>query len=158
MIRLWNTLPNETRLKDNYPDFLNSMHLKYKIHEYKIKNSFHYDTEIDTIYMKLRFQCSALNADEFKFNFTDNSKCTQCNKNKQETIHYYFMDCIKYTQQRNILKNHIENTHNNFQNLSNRQFIHIIQGQKSEEVDDKIYKNIYQFIKLYIVTTGRFAA
>ncbi len=41
--------------------------------------------------------------------------------------------------------------------ISNKQMIQIIQGLKDEDIDTNIYKNIYQFIKLYIVTTGRFA-
>ncbi len=47
--------------------------------------------------------------------------------------------------------------HTNLQNLTNRKLIQLIQGDKSIEVPDYIYKSIYQFIKLYIVTTGRFA-
>ncbi len=78
MIRLWNILPIDTRLKDNFPDFLENMHKNFNIHEYKQMNLFHYDTETDNIYLKLRFQCSKLNADQFKFNFVQNSKCTMC--------------------------------------------------------------------------------
>ncbi len=100
MIRLWNTLSIEIRQKGNYPDFLECMHKKYKVHQYKHTNLFHYDTEIDNIYLKLRFHCSSLNADQFKFSFVQNSKCEQFDKNKQETIHHYFMDCTKYTNQR----------------------------------------------------------
>ncbi len=150
-------MENAVRQINNYPEFLEHMHKKYCIHEYKIINLFQYDTEIDNIYLKLRFQCSKLNADKFKFNLTQNSKCTICNKNKQETIHHYFMDCTAYNQQRQILKNNIQQMHTNLHNLTNRKLIQIIQGDKSIEVPDYIYKNIYQFIKLYIVTTGRFA-
>ncbi len=120
-------------------------------------NLFKYDTEIDSIYMKLRFQCSNLNADQFKFNFMPTSKCTQCNKNRQETLHHYFMDCEKYKQHRNVLKQNIISLDNNFQALSNKQLIQIIQGQKNNLVDNSTYQKIYQFIKLYIVLTGRFA-
>ncbi len=157
MIRLWNTLPHDIGQLNNYPDFLAHMHKKYQIHEYKIINLFHYDTEIDNIYPKLRFQCSKLNADQFKFNLTQNSKCTQCQKNKQETIHHYFMDCAKYNTQRKVLKFNIEQQHIQLNNLSNRKLIQIIQGDKSLDIAPNIYKNIYQFIKFYIVTTGRFA-
>ncbi len=73
MIRLWNTLPNDIRTKNNYADFLDYMHKKYSVHQYKKINLFHYDTEIDNIYMKLRFQCSLLNADQFKINFHNTS-------------------------------------------------------------------------------------
>ncbi len=130
MIGLWNTLSLHVRLKDNYPDFLESMHKRFHIHQYKKQNLFQYDTEIDIIYMKLRFQCSKLNADQFKFNFVNNSKCLQCNKNKQETIHHYFMDCKKYDTQRQILKNNISNLHQKFTKLTNRQRIQIIQGTR----------------------------
>ncbi len=106
--------------------------------------------------MKLRFQCSLLNADQFKFNFRNTSRCTHCTNNKQETIHHYFMDCKKYDNQRQILKEHIIKTHQKFLKLSNRQIIQIIQGKRDEEIENYTYKNIYQFIKLYIVTTGRF--
>ncbi len=157
MIRLWNTLPLDTRNKNNYSDFLQCMHLKYCIHEYKTINLFHYDTELDNIYMKLRFHCSHLKADQYKFNFVDNSKCAQCNKNKQETIHHYFMDCKKYIQHRDMLKQNISRIHPKFQNLTNRQLIGIIEGQKTPDIDYNKYKNIYQFVKLYIATTGRFA-
>ncbi len=67
------------------------------------------------------------------------------------------MDCAKYTQQRNLLKQQMSNIHPTFQNLTNRQLLSIIQGQKDQDIDPQIYKNIYQYIKLYIVTTGRFA-
>ncbi len=81
MIRLWNALPIDTRIKNNYPEFLECMHLKYKIHEYKIINLFHYDTEVDNMYMKLRYQWSKLNADQFKFNFIQNvTNVTKTNK------------------------------------------------------------------------------
>ncbi len=156
MIRLWNTLSTEIRQKDNYSDFLDCMHKKYCVHQYKKLNLFHYDTEIDNIYMRLRFQCSTLNADTFKFNFIDTSKCTQCNSNRQETIHHYFMDCKKYDLQRQILKQNISKLHQKLQKLSNKQIIQIIQGIKDDDIDNYIYKNIYQFIKLFIVTTGRF--
>ncbi len=102
MIRLWNTLPNTIRTKDSYHSFLEDMHKKYQIHNFKHINLFHYDTEIDNIYLKLRFQCSNLRADQFKFNMVCDSKCLQCNKNKQETIHHYFMDCDKYNAKINI--------------------------------------------------------
>ncbi len=108
MIRLWNTLPNTVRELNNYPDFLENMHKKYCIHAYKKVNLFHYDTEIDNIYLKIRFHCSKLNADQFKFNIIQNSKCSMCQKNKQETIHHYFMDCEKYELQRKILKQNIQ--------------------------------------------------
>ncbi len=157
MIRLWNMLPNIVRQINSYPEFLENMHKRYCIHEYKITNLFHYDTEIDNIYLKLRFQCSKLNADKFKFNLTQNPKCMICNKNKQETIHHYFMDCTAYCQQRQVLKNNIQQMHTKLQNLTNRKLIQIIQGDKSIEISDNIYINIYQFIKLHIVTTGRFA-
>ncbi len=156
MIRLWNTLPNDIRSKNNYPDFVDYMHKKYYIHQYKKNNLFHYDTEIDNIYMKLRFHCSKPNADQFKFNFVQDSKCLQCNKNKQETLHHYFMDCAKYNIQRQQLKQNITKLHNNFRKISNKQVIKIIEGFKEENITENIYKNIYQFIKLYIVTTGRF--
>ncbi len=157
MIRLRNTLSSDIRLKNNYPDFLECMHKRYCVHAYKKINLFHYDTEIDNIFMKLRFQCSALNADQFKFNFVDSSKCNVCNTNKQETIHHYFMDCVQYSNQRKMLKYNISNLHPLLQHLTNKQLINIIQGHKNPETDNIIYKNIYQFIKLYIVTTGRFA-
>ena len=131
------------------------MHKKYQIHEYKKINWFHYDTEIDNIYMKLRFQCSNLNADQFKFNFIQTSKCNQCNKNRQKTLHHYFMDCNKYAQHRKFLKQNITLDHN-FQALSNKQLIQIIQGQKDNSIKNSTYQKIYQFIKLYIVLTGRF--
>ncbi len=156
MIRLWNLLPMDTRNKNSYPDFLEDMHKKYKIHEYKHVNLFHYDTEIDNIYLKLRFHCSKLNADQFKFHFKDNSKCQKCNKNKQETIHHYFMDCSNYSQQRVMLKNNITQMDPKLINLSNRQLIQLIQGDRNINISDQLYKNIYQFVKLYIVTTGRF--
>ncbi len=156
MIRLWNTLPTNIRQEENYSDFLDQMHQKYKIHEYKHKNLFHYDTEIDNIYLKLRYHCSKLNADQFKLNFIPDCKCTQCNKNKQETIHHYFMDCSKYDQQRKILKQIISNLHISFKNLTNRQLVQIITGHTMQNMEQQIYKNAYQFIKLYIVTTGRF--
>ncbi len=132
------------------------MHKKYQIHQYKKINLFQYDTEIDNIYMKLRFHCSNLNADQYKFNFVIDSKCSQCNKNKQETIHHYFMDCTKYNIQRLHLKNNISKLHNNFVKLTNKQLIQIIEGIRDIQISDIIYKNIYQYIKLYIVTTGRF--
>ncbi len=156
MIRLWNTLPNTIRTKNNYPDFLEEMHKKYKIHLYKEINLFHYDTEIDNIYLKLRFHCSKLRADQFKFNMTTDSKCLQCNKNKQETIHHYFIDCDKFKMQRTMLKNNIQQQHTTFAKLTNKKLIQIITGDKDETIDYKIYQNIYQFIKYFIVTTGRF--
>ena len=156
MIRLWNTLPVEIRLKKYYHEFLEMMHKKYQIHEYKRINLFHYDTEIDNIYMKIRFQCSNLNADQFKFNFNLTPKCNQCNKNRQEAIYHYFMDCNKYTQYRNVLKQNIISLDNTFKNLSNKELIQIIQGQKNNLIENSTYKKIYQFIKLYIVLTGRF--
>ncbi len=148
----------DTRNKNNYSDFLQCMHLQYCIHEYKKVNLFHYDTELDNIYMKIRFHCSQLKADQYKYNFIPNSKCTECNKNKQETIHHYFMVCTKYIHQRKLLKQNISNMSPYFQNLSNRQLISIVEGHKNPDIDTNIYKNIYQFIKLYIATTGRFAA
>ncbi len=157
MIRLWNTLTANIRQKDNYLDFLDCMHGKYKIHQYKIKNLFHYDTEIDNIYLKLRFHCSMLNADQFKFNFINTSKCLQCDKNKQETIHHYFMDCNKFQTHRLILKHNISNLHQSFKSITNKQIIQIIQGIKDENINMDIYQRAYQYIKLYIVTTGRFA-
>ena len=106
--------------------------------------------------MRLRFQCSALNADQFKFNFIQSSKCNACNKNKQETIHHYFMDCTKYTAYRHSLKENLATLDINFNNLSNKQLISIIQGHKNQNIPNSIYKQVYQFIKLYIVLTGRF--
>ncbi len=156
MIRLWNTLPATTRLKDNYSDFLEEMYKKYKIHNYKHINLFHYDTEIDNIYLKLRFQCSKLRADQFKFNIICDSKCLQCNKNKQETIHHYFMDCDKYKMHRQLLKTNISQLNPTFDNISNKKLIQIIKGEKDEAISYDIYQNIYQFIKYFIVTTGRF--
>ncbi len=67
------------------------------------------------------------------------------------------MDCEKYKQHRNVLKQNIISLDNNFQALSNKQLIQIIQGQKNNLVDNSTYQKIYQFIKLYIVLTGRFA-
>ncbi len=157
MIRMWNMLHKDIRVLTNYSDFLEQMHKKYEIHEYKHKNIHKYDTEIDNLYLKLRFQCSKLNADQFKFNFINNSLCTQCNKQKQETLHHYFMDCDKYKIQRDILKNNLASMHQHLHKLSNRHLIQIIQGKREQNMDIEIYKNIYQFIKLYIVTTGRFS-
>ncbi len=68
------------------------------------------------------------------------------------------MDCINYTQYRKFLKQNIINLDSNFHNLSNRQFIQIIQGHKDPNINNNIYEKVYQFIKLYIVLTGRFAA
>ncbi len=157
MIRMWNLLPNAIRIKQNYSDFLEDMHKKYQIHQYKVENLFKYDSEIDNIYLKLRFQCSLLNSDQFKFNFVADSKCTQCNKNKQETIHHYFMDCTKYIQQRNILKYNISRLHQNYLNLSNRQLVSLILGKREQHIDNTIYIEIYTNVKLFIVTMGRFA-
>ncbi len=81
----------------------------------------------------------------------------QCNKNKQETIHHYFMDCVKYENQRKTLKHNISRLHQRFEKLNNKQLIQLIQGHKIDGIDDYIYKNVYQYIKLFIVTTGRFA-
>ncbi len=157
MIRLWNTLQNDIRLMNNCSDFLDCMHKRFQVHQYKKHNLFNYDTEIDNIYLKLRLQCSKLNADQFKFNFINNSKCLQCQKNKEETIHHYFMDCTKYNNHRQILKNNISSLHEKFMKLTNKQIIQIIQGTRDNDIEDYIYKNIYQYIKLYVVTTGRFA-
>ncbi len=122
----------------------------------KKRNSFHYDTEIDKIYLLLRFHCSKLKADQFKLNFVDNSKCENCNKNKQETRHHYFIDCTAYDAQRKIMKGNISKLHDRFKNITNRQIIQLIEGTTDSKINEKIYKYIYQFIKLYIVTTGRF--
>ncbi len=157
MIRMWNTLPIETRKISNYPDFLEIMHQKYFVHAHKKTNIFHYDTEIDNIYLKLRSHCSNLQADQFKFNFVQNSICQKCNKNKQETVHQYFLDCNAYQQQRQILKTNISSLHTQLKNLTNKQIINIIHGARDDKIDKGIYKSIYQFIKLYIVTTGKFA-
>ncbi len=156
MIRLWNTLPNIIRMKDNYHSFLEDMYKKYQIHIYKYINLFHYDTEIDNIYLKLRFQCSNLRAEQFTFNMTSDSKCLQCNKNRQETLHHYFMDCAKYNIQISQLKNNITLLHPTFDKISNKKLLQIIKGERDKNIDHKIYKNIYQFIKYFIVTTGRF--
>ncbi len=43
-------------------------------------------------------------------------------------------------------------------NLTNKELIYMIQGIRKDNIEDKIYKNVYQYIKLYIVLTGRFAA
>ncbi len=40
MIRLWNTLPNDIRIINNYADFLDYMHKKYSVHQYKKNQSF----------------------------------------------------------------------------------------------------------------------
>lgn len=156
MIRLWNTLPAHVRQEKHYTDFLNHMHQKYKIHEYIHIDLFNYDTEIDNIYMKMRYHCSKLNVDQFKLHFVQDSKCTQCHKNKQETLHHYFMDCSKYDQQRRISKQNLSKLHVTFQNLTNRQLVQLISGFKDNNIDNSVYKNAYQYIKLYIVTTGRF--
>ncbi len=156
MIRMWNKLSQEIRQFEHYTDFLLAMHQQYSVHEFKKNNLFHYDTEIDNIYLKLRFHCSKLQADQYKLNFVKNPTCNQCNKNKQETIHHYFMDCSTYNTQRNTLKQNISNIHPQFQNINNRQIIQLIEGGKEKHIDEQVYKNIYQFIKLYIVTTGRF--
>ena len=156
MIRLWNTLPVKIRELKHYSDFLHHMHQRYKIHEYKINNLFHYDTEIDNIYLKIRHQCSKLNADQFKLHFVTDPKCNQCNKNKQETNHHYLMDCKKYEEERKTLKENICKLHTALHKLNNRQLVQLILGHKQDNIEDIIYKNAYQFIKLYIVTTGRF--
>ncbi len=156
MIRLWNTLPIQVRQEEHYTDFLVHMHQKYKIHEYKHINLFHYDTEIDNIFLKIRHNCSKLNADQYKMNFVPDPKCSQCGKNKQETNHHYFMDCTKYDQQRKTLKRNICKLSNNFDKLTNRQMVQIILGNRNFDIEHDIYINAYQFIKLYIVTTGRF--
>ncbi len=65
------------------------------------------------------------------------------------------MDCNKYAQHRKFLKQNITLDHN-FQALSNKQLIQIIQGQKDNSIKNSTYQKIYQFIKLYIVLTGRF--
>ncbi len=114
------------------------------------------DTNTVNIYLKLRFQCSKLRADQFKFNMIGDSKCIQCTKNKQETTHHYFMDCEKYNMQRQLLKNNISQLHPFFDKISNKKLTQIIKGEKHPNIEDKIYKNIYQFIKYYIVPTGRF--
>ncbi len=80
-----------------------------------------------------------------------------CNKNKQETIHLYFIDCTMYDLQRKILKQNIQKLNPQLEKLTNRKLIQIIQGDTIIEIPNYIYKNIYQFVKLYIVTTGRFA-
>ncbi len=66
------------------------------------------------------------------------------------------MDCNKYEQHRKILKQNIIKLDHNFQALSNKQLIQIIQGQKNSSIENSTYQKIYQFIKLYIVLTGRF--
>ncbi len=96
MIWLWNTLQQDIRTADNYSDFIEYMHEKYHIHEYKKVNLFKYGTEIDNLYLELRFQCSLSNA-EIKLNMTQTPQCLQCYNNKQETIHYYFIDCPTLT-------------------------------------------------------------
>ena len=154
---MWNLLPKETRTKDSYTDFLEEMYKRYNIHQYKIVNLFKYDTEVDNIYLKLRFQCSALRADQYKFNFVNDPKCNQCIKNKQETIHHYFMDCTKYNIQRQKLKYNISTLHQTYHNITNRQLVSLIQGKRDDNIDINIYRNIYQYVKLFIVTTGRFA-
>ncbi len=40
--------------------------------------------------------------------------------------------------------------------ITNRQIIQIIEGVTDPQIDEQIYRNAYQYIKLYIVTTGRF--
>ncbi len=141
MIRLWNTLPEQVRQSQHYSDFLQHMHQKYKIHEYKIINLFHYDTEIDNIYLKLRHQCSQLNADQFKLNFRQSPRCNQCNKNKQETNHHYFMDCSKFDQQRKTLKQNIHKLHVTFTKLNNRQMVQLILGHTQDNIDTRQIKH-----------------
>ncbi len=67
------------------------------------------------------------------------------------------MDCSKYNIYRLTLKKNISSLHQNFKKLTNRQIIQIIQGTRDDNITDDMYESIYQFIKLYIVTTGRFA-
>ena len=83
------------------------------MHQYKKHNLFHYNTETDNIYLKLRLYYSKLKADEYKLNFVQNSKCLQCNKNKKETVHHYFMDCSAYDAQRLISKQYMALSHKN---------------------------------------------
>ncbi len=71
-------------------------------------------------------------------------------------ITLWIVQNIIYTE--NNSKKNISKQHNTFQHLSNRQLKQIIQGNREENIEHSIYKNIYQFIKLYIVLTGRFVA
>ncbi len=54
------------------------------------------------------------------------------------------------------MKNNIGNLHPHFDKLPNKKLLQLIKGQKEDFIDNKIYINIYQFIKYFIVTTGRF--
>ncbi len=156
MIRMWNNLKLQIRQCDNYPDYLDQMYKQYEVHQYKKIKLFHYDTKIDKIYLQLRFHCSKLNADQYKLNFVDNSKCNRCNKNRQETIHHFFLDCAAYDTQRNILINNIQSLDDKLKKINKRQIIQLIEGSKHFQVGYQTYKNIYQYVKLYIVTSGRF--
>ncbi len=122
------------------------MHQQYFIHQYKKKNLFHYDTEIDRIYLLLRFHCSELNSDKYKLHFLENPKSYKCNKNKQETIHHYFMDCPAYVNQRQKLKDNISKQHETLKTINNKQIIQLIEGITDPQIEDNIYRNIYQFI------------
>ncbi len=66
------------------------------------------------------------------------------------------MDWAKYNIQRQTSEENIKKLHESFNKLTNRQLIQVIQWSKDNNTDRCIYKNIYQFVKLYIVTTGRF--
>ncbi len=57
-------------------------------------------------------------------------------------------------RERSFIINHRLHTH--FKDITNRNMIQTIEGTTIPDVEEKIYKKIYQFIKLFIVTTGRF--
>ena len=102
VVRLWNSLPIETRKCESLQEF------KSKINSNKDKaNELFYagGRKVNVILAKLRMGCSDLKADLYKIRVVDTPTCV-CGLGYEDVFHYFF-ECPHYSAQRSILQTEI---------------------------------------------------
>ena len=158
-IRLWNNLPLQIRLANTVEAFKEMLHTHldfgqaYKPYMYSPNRNF--------IHLgRLRMGLSPLNAHRRKYHFIENARCTFCQGNKEDTLHF-LSQCPHYTVARTTMLNSLAMTlptrYQYLLNMNTKQHQKeltqiLIFGIKDSNVDMEIFK----VVSLFIEKTGRF--
>ena len=152
-IRLWNELPENIRLKNEFDDFKKELQQIYKppkvskAHLISAK-----DGHIQLLRIKLGL--SGLNFHRRKFHFIQHSNCPYCGNKREDPIHFFF-NCTEYAAPRAVMANGLMRALPNHTHLiatiderkSQRKLIKLIVfGTDNFDADIKLFKIIATFI------------
>ena len=106
-----------------------------------------------SIFHGLRIGSAMLNLYKFKLGFIESPQCEHC-PNKIESVKHYFLECYKFTQERDKLIKGFKNTLNTQRQITKNDLL--LADNTTENFDKNKLKLLRQYVFTYISNTQRF--